>query len=330
MARPLGDDDDIDAFLSKALQSVKLDFFKAQPNKLLPFETSTLSWRVIQKELDDEEDGPANVKISLDGVEVAMAGSRTIAPESTRDFLLYASVKKFGKFQSKLLGRVTVNVDFHACLPILADPIVDLLSGLLALGIQLDDTLYFRQIRQPDGTYRDAIPEVSVSDGAIRFSLKLASKIDWFQDFDVDIDASFGLGIVEDMSRTQGISVFEFIPRKIVEQNVQATVSVAPPFYLWPFGGPVLALAIAMNETTARKEVINTTIPKLVSAIVNVTRANLRRRLIALNAENQRMEPRSIRIFNAKDDEQDLSNVETTFCPVLDLRVEVLSETSVR
>jgi hypothetical protein len=106
MARPVGSDDDINTLLSKALRRVTLDFFKAEPNNLLPFESSTLSWRVVQHELADDEEGQLSVKISMDGLAVAMAGSTTISPEATRDYLLYASIRGFGKFQSKLLGRV--------------------------------------------------------------------------------------------------------------------------------------------------------------------------------------------------------------------------------
>ena len=200
------------------LSAVELVSFKATPDHIGPFGASHLTWKV---------EGPPGFQVKLDYLSTQKTGEKVVQPAVTTSYRLSAQAGQ----ASRTLGHVTVTVDGTGCESY--EPLVNpksTLQGALTTGVQGEAGIYFRS--QP--------PSVSFSPGRITFGLRLAQEIDWFSNPDIDIDASFGLSVVDGALVTTG---------------AQVSVDVSVPWYAWATPGavPALAIALDMGKDKARK-----------------------------------------------------------------------------
>ena len=260
---------------SEILDQVFLDYFRAEPTTIKPFEFSTLSWKV---------DGPVGFGVKINISPVAKKGTKTVQPESSETYRLYAHAGRYSAF----LGCVTVGVDVSQCISARNDFVEEFIQIGLKQSIDDDPNLYFR-----DGHPQ---PEVIVTPNKIRFILKLKAEQDDFPNPDVDIDASFGLAVsVED-----AITIFN--ERKIVPVNVDVKVNVSFPWYVWLIPGAVIGLSIAINmEQDKAVQKIKASIPDIIE-----------RAILVLIQEPTGMEPHTVRIYP----DGQIGVVEVTFCPL--------------
>ena len=87
-----------------ALQSVRLDSFKAEPSTIAPFYSSRLTWAVTVPD-------PSLVEILLDRDVVSHGGERWVAPSVAQSYQLSARAGH----HSRILRTVTVHVDLEQC-----------------------------------------------------------------------------------------------------------------------------------------------------------------------------------------------------------------------
>ena len=144
--------------------TVFLEFFKATPSTIKPFEASVLEWKVTS-----DTDAAPTVKIN--NQIVPFQGSMTVRPRSS---LTYRLLAKNGP-QFLQLGQVEVIVDKSDCqLGGIADA-ESILSTAFQTQIEADPELYFtkRIIRQGfTTTVEDILPIVKVDETGIDLSLR--------------------------------------------------------------------------------------------------------------------------------------------------------------
>lgn len=210
--------DDIDQAL-EILDAVKLEYFKASPERIGAFGASMLSWKAT---------GPLGFHLELNGINVAKSGQRAVQPLSSFTYTLAAVVRQ----ARRVLGRVTVEVVTSGCQ---SNQLVNAKSSIeapLRAGVNNSDGTYFRG-------GNNLI--ISFSPGRIRFQMKLAQSINNFPDPDVDTDVSFSLKVEDGV---------------LVPFNEQISVDVSVPWWAWLIPGAPIGLGIAldMGRDSARKK----------------------------------------------------------------------------
>jgi hypothetical protein len=175
---------------------------------------------------------------------VPRAGDQVVTPLATTTFILSAHAGG----AVRVLGSVTVSVDAASCetfTPVLNPK--QTFETTLTVGVESDPTLSFRRTPaggRPGGTPRTLLPVVTFAPGRISFSLRLRKSVDILPDPSIDIDASFGLTIVDGT---------------LVAVDEKTSVSVEFPFYTWLIPGAIIGLAPAIDSghEDARKQAHN-------------------------------------------------------------------------
>jgi len=271
------------------LDKVTLDYFTSDPATIAPYGSSLLKWKV---------NGAAEVRIDFDwGLE--NAGSKTVQPQSSHTYRLYAYLDN----DSKFLGSVAVNVNLGRCVSLQDVIVAQALK--YALQTEIDDAtgVYFRVVPKQNSqgavTYGASEPEIMVTPGQIRFILKLGAYLDNGPNPDIDIDASFGLDVVaSDTILAIGHR------RKVVPIKIDVNVSVSVPWYVWliPGANTWLPDVLSAAEDQARQR-IEASIPRLVADGI-----------VGRIAKPAGLEPHSVRINEGGFNNQGV--VEFTYCPV--------------
>jgi hypothetical protein len=286
-----GPNDEIEERALELLEQVNLRSFQATPQALLPFQSSLLRWQV---------EAPTGVSIKLNGSIVSKSATKLIQPTATQTFRLYAHVSRYSRF----LAAVTVSVNLTQCTSRNFSTIDELLDSELIRGINASDEVYFRlvQVLGPDGRkrYVQSQPEVTILPGRIRFKLKLGGEVNNFPNPDINVDASFGLGIAQSSAPDGGI----FPQNVIVATAVDVNVSVSFPWWAYLVPGAAIGLPIAagMAQDRVRAEFTNA-ITRFVAEGVNPL-FNL--------VEPAGTEKHRIRIFVSDQ----VGIVEVDYCPV--------------
>jgi hypothetical protein len=256
-----------DAAGADVLGEVRLVSFKAEPDHIGPFGASTLSWEV---------EGPASgFQVRLGSLPVPRTGSKVFQPIRTTSYRLSAHAVE----ASRTLGSVTVTVDEGGCSsyePILKPRVT--YGGLLTGEIQKIPKVYFR----------NAGPTVTLSSGEIAFNLRLGYEVPYFVNPDVDVDASFGLSVVDGALVATGESI---------------SVKIDVPFWAWAVPGAVPGLAIAIDMA---RDKVEKNAPHAVTGLVAVT-----------NYFTSVVEPAGTRLRTVRIDAGNGGDgvIEVTFCP---------------
>ena len=223
MPLPIDDDLDHDDASIEILNQVQLISFKAEPASIGPFGASVLRWQV---------EGPPGFQLKLRGQGVPKTGELVVQPATTTSFSLIATAGR----ANRSLGSVVVTVDTTGCETF--EPLVNpksTIKGALKVGVDNNPEVYFRIDPSTIGfgkTPQRFEPIVKFSPGRISFSLRLAKHQDWFPDPSVDIDASFGLTVVDGELDAIG-------------ETVSASLDV--PWWAWAIPGAIPGLAIALD-----------------------------------------------------------------------------------
>jgi hypothetical protein len=212
------DDDGTDT-----LGQVSLDFFRATPSEVGPFESSTLTWRASGP--------PTGWRLVLDQRSVARSGAIAVRPLSTKTYGLSARAGRWGR----ALGSIRVVVDLDACETGQYFDFRSQLDGLLRRFIDDDPKLRFRLIGATV-----LYPTFKFEPGRISFSLRLKKSQDTFPDPSVDVDVSFG---------------FDVANEDIVVSHLDIDIDVSFPFWAWGVPGaiPGLAIATGLAKDDAKK-----------------------------------------------------------------------------
>lgn len=218
-----GDDQEASA----ALSQVKLDLFIAEPGTIEPFTGSKLSWKVtVPKNFDD-----VNGKILFDRVPVPEVDERLVAPDVTTSYKL---TKQAGRYE-QFLGEVTVLVDSARCITLR-----DVVEGQIAEGIRAtvnaDSSLSFRSF----APWPPPPLVWTTDDGHLKITLRLKKEIHNSPDPNVDIDASFGLQVVQGDPQTsmwggQQVSPWPSLRHHLAPVDVAIKTDVSVPIWARPF-----------------------------------------------------------------------------------------------
>lgn len=233
------------------LNDVSLVEFRAEPSDLSPFGTATLMWTT---------DGPSGFRVRINGMRLANTGELRVRPTSNETYRLYAYVGTF----RKLLGSVSVKVNVARCIIRDSEFIDEFLQFALQREIDASDELYFRWVAEPTpfGTpnYILSTPEVLIKPDRISFRLRLGRRINNFPDASVDIDASFGLSVIDD----------EIIVgrRRLVAIDETIHADVTMPFTAWLLAGPVILPIILGNATDDARRSTRASIGRLVVEVI--------------------------------------------------------------
>ena len=285
MPDPTRLDEEVSERALEILEEVTLHHFTADPTGILPFGSSTLSWRV---------DGPAGFHVKLNVTTVARIGTRVVQPTESVTYRLYAHAGPHSKF----LGLVAVTVNLAQCRSAENGFVVQLLGNALQEGIDARNDIYFRAVSRRNAlgrvTFVPSVPEVSIAPDRVRFILKLGGRVDWFPDPDIDVDARFGLTVSSDFP----------VGRSIVPTNEDIKVKASLPFYAWLIPGAAVALPIVLgnaeDETRAgMRDAIRSFVSQGIDGYFNALPV-----LAGLEAH-------SVRIHTGGPD----GIVEATFCP---------------
>lgn len=217
MPLPIDEQDFPDSHSLEILDQVVLTSFKAEPSHIGPFGASHLSWKV---------EGPQGFQVRLNALPVGRAGDRIVQPASSTVYRLTAVAGQ----ASKVLGTASVSVDATGCVTFepVAKPRVTFAAALKAGALA-----------EPGISLRSE-PTVTFAPGRVSFALRLSKAIDWFPDPDVNIEASFGLGVVDG---------------ELVAIGEAVSADLTVPWYAWlaPGALPGLAIALDMGRDSARK-----------------------------------------------------------------------------
>jgi hypothetical protein len=206
----LADNDDQFDDILDILDDVSLNSFTANPTGIGPFGASVLSWSVT---------GPAGFHVRLNNQVVTKTGTRVVNPTSTSTFRLSAHAGQ----ASKPLGTVQVTVDRSSCITYdLANP-RSAMEAPIRARINSSGDLSFR------GSSGLA---VTFSPGRIHLKLLLEKEVNNFPNTDVDINASFGLAVVDGA---------------LIPTGQQISIDISFPWYAWLVPGAALALPIAID-----------------------------------------------------------------------------------
>ena len=210
MALPSSDDQDQFDDVLAILDEVSLKSFTAKPTSIGPFGASVLTWSVT---------GPVGFHVKLNSQNVTKTGTQVVHPTSTTTYRLSAHARQ----ASKPLGTVTVTVDRSSCETYdIANP-QSAIRAPLRQGILQSGDLSFRG---------DSGLAVTFSPGRISLILRLKKEVNNFPNPDVDIDASFGLAVVNGA---------------LVPINEQVSVDISFPWYAWLVPGAAIGLPIAID-----------------------------------------------------------------------------------
>ena len=225
----------------KLLEKISLEYFELNPAAITPFAHSILRWKV---------DHPAG-RILLNGEPANSQGQMTVAPESTKSYVLAAYLEGY----SRTLGSVVLKVDLDACRTVqTAGAPSFLILGLSDEVNRQGSDYYFRDVPlayneigfQTIITYGPSTPIIIITPNQLYFKLQLAKhEPSYLPDPSIDIEGTFNVAVVpantsEAFSQTRLIAV---------NQNVSADVSVPP--WVWgisPIGD--VALKIKLDEAT--------------------------------------------------------------------------------
>jgi hypothetical protein len=259
------------------LGEVRLISFKAEPASIGPFGASTLSWHV---------EGPTGFQLELNLAVVPKTGQRVVQPVATTTYTLSARAGN----ARRTLGHVTVSVDSSSCETFepLLNPRVTL-ENALKVFVGTNHDVYFRVNPSTIGfgkTPQLFTPIVSFAPGVISFSLRLAKHQAWFPDPSIDIDASFGLTVIDGA---------------LAAIAQQVSVSIDVPFWAWAIPGAVPALAIALDMGKA--DAFKST-REMIDGLVGIINFN------TIPSPGKRL--RSIRIDNGNNGN---GIIEVTACP---------------
>ena len=192
------------------LSDVVLKSFTANPTSIGPFGASILAWSVT---------GPNGFHVELNRHNVAKVGSQIVQPVSTTTYRLSAHARQ----ASKPLGTVQVVVDRSSCVIYDIGNPRSAMEAPLRQGINQSEDLRFRG---------DTGIIITFSPGRIRIRLFLKKDVNNFPDPDVNIDASFGLTVVDGA---------------LVPIAEQISVEINFPRYVWLIPGAALFLSIAID-----------------------------------------------------------------------------------
>ena len=199
---------------------VDLVYFKAEPSTIAPFGISLLKWKV---------EGTGAFRVQLNGQDVTKTGERAVQPVNTGSYRLTALARN-GAVAS--LGTVTVTVAIHLCETL--NPIADLNTELRVLVRDKIKEMI------PEARFRSE-PVVNCSSGRIDVRLRLTKPENNLPDADVDVDASFGLTVVDGV---------------VVTFAEQVSVDISVPWWVWfvPIASFGVALAIAIAKDNAEQD----------------------------------------------------------------------------
>jgi hypothetical protein len=201
------------------LGEVSLKSFTAQPTNIGPFGASVLSWSVS---------GPAGFHVELNSQNVAKTGTRVVQPVATTSYRLSAHSGQ----ASKQLGTVQIIVDRSSCETYDIGNPRSAMEAPLRQRIRNSEDLSFRS---DPGLF------FTFSPGRIRMKLYLKKEFNNFPNPDVDIDASFGLAVLDGA---------------LVPIREQISVDIRFPRWVWLIPGVALPLSIAidMGKESATKK----------------------------------------------------------------------------
>lgn len=173
---------DIDDDAIECLGGTLLNSFSASPTTILPFQgPSTLRWSASV---------PVGCRVGfgINGRAVVRSGSLEVLPAVDTAYALSASVRG----ASKVLGRVTIDVDTSACV-----------SGELAESIlrgQVEQSLASFE-SDDERAYDLSLDSFEVRSTGLQVSLHMKLEIDKFADPRVDVDFVIGLNVDDGMVR---------------------------------------------------------------------------------------------------------------------------------
>jgi hypothetical protein len=204
--------------------TVFLEFFKATPSTIKPFEASVLEWKVTS----DIDVAPT---VKINNQIVPSQGSMTVRPRSS---LTYRLLAKNGP-QFLQLGQVEVTVDKSDCQLGGITDAESILSTAFQTQIEADPELYFlkRVIRQGyTTTVEDSLPIVKVDETGIDLSLRFGKVLNNKPDPSIKADVRFNWIIIDD----------------VIEPNfLKADISVSFPWWAYAIPGAVPGLVIAAS-----------------------------------------------------------------------------------
>ena len=167
---------DIDDEALECLAGTLSTSFTANPTTILPFQgPATLRWSASV---------PVGCRVgfAINGRAVGRSGSLEVLPAVDTTYALTASVRR----ASKVLGRVTVDVDTSACV-----------SGELAESVlrgQVEQSLASFEA-DDDRAYDLSLDSFEVRSTGLHVSLHMKLEIDKFADPSVDVDFVIGLNV---------------------------------------------------------------------------------------------------------------------------------------
>jgi hypothetical protein len=173
---------DIDDEALECLGAVQLNSFTANPPTILPFQgPATLRWSASV---------PVGCRVSfgINGRAVGRSGSLEVLPAVDTTYALSASVRG----ASRVLGRVTVDVDTSACV-----------SGDLAESIlrgQVEQSLASFE-SEDERAYDLSLDSFEIRSTGLYVSLQMKLEIDKFADPDVDVDFVIGINVDDGVVR---------------------------------------------------------------------------------------------------------------------------------
>jgi hypothetical protein len=226
-------ENELDQAAQVALEAVKLEHFTAEPSTIGPFGESKLSWGVtVPRESD------VSVDFDIDGTPVAASGELFVAPESSTSYELRARARKY----SRVIGTVAVQVDLGACIALSAEPAL-LVTAAIRSNISSDKTLRFRS---------PADPVVAIRDDRMIITLRLTKSVKGAPDPDVDIDASYTLGVIPAPSYGPHHHIGDVDPlyqpfHQLSAENKDIAVDISFPWYAWLIPGAMIGLPIAIS-----------------------------------------------------------------------------------
>lgn len=226
-----------------ALQSVRLDSFKAEPSTIAPFYSSRLTWAVTVPD-------PSLVEILLDGHVVSHGGERWVAPAVAQSYQLSARAGH----HSRILRTVTVHVDLEQCVRPETNLLPAFLIANIEEGVNADTSGIY--LRPKWNIWQPTVPpippvQVWISGGRLNLKLRLGKRIAWFPDPVIEISASFGLEVVREMGYHAGggpaAEIRPLLTTHLASSSEEIIVDVSFDWWAWAAPGAVIGLAIAIS-----------------------------------------------------------------------------------
>jgi hypothetical protein len=281
------------------LADVVLHSFTGSPTTIGPFDQALLHWSVS---------APSKVRILLSGLEVSASGERWVTPVgSVESYFLSA---KAGMY-TKLLGIVTIHVNFAGCFTAETALLPQLLAASITEKINADTTgIHFRVIPVTVNGYTSYVrstPQVVIIEDTLSIDLKLEQDEPVIPDPAVDIHVDFGIQVVPNPLMPTG-------PRRIAAINQHINVDVSAGPITWTLAISFLLPDILQYKINAAEDAARVRAQRMIDDIVGPIEPKL---VHGKNLNNFFPPPNGMAMHDARFfiDEGGAQTFAVTFCP---------------